>query len=289
MDILWQLLLQGLAVSVVYLLIASGFSVIYSTTDHFHISHAGVFTLAGYLLFLFAQVLGLPILLAFILALASSALVGVLILRGLYYQVITRGGTKLVLFIASLGLLAVIDNGMVAIFSPDPQVIDSSSIYSVLNIFGGSITSIQLYLIFTGVLALAALYIFMNRTKTGRLIKAVSANPELAQVVGISIKKVHTICYAIGSALVAIPGFYFALDAGAQAGRGIELVILSVMAVIMGGIGSLIGCWLIAMTLGLFYNLSIIWITPHWQTSIIFTIFLFVIMYKPTGLFGKQA
>lgn len=290
MEILWQLFIQGIVLSMVYLLVASGFSIIYGTTGHFHISHAGVFTLAGYILYLLMESLGLPIWISIIIAMAVSAIIGALIYLSIYQAVLSRNGTHLVLFIASLGLLTVIDNGVVAIFSPDPQVFNSAvELTQVVTIFGAPITIVQLAMIIIGLVALTLLYLFMNRTKAGRMIKAASVNPDLSRIVGISLKKIHVICYAIGSALVAIPGFYFALDTGANSGKGVELVILAVMAVIMGGIRSLVGAWIVSLFIGLFYNMSIMWIPPHWQTSIIFFLFLIMIIVRPAGLFGQRA
>jgi branched-chain amino acid transport system permease protein len=289
MDIFWQLFLQGLVLSIVYLLIASGFGVIYGTTSHFHISHAGVFTLAGYFLYVLSEILNLPLVIAFVLALILCAGAGILIYSGLYRPILNKGGTPLVLFIASLGLLTVIDNIVITIFSPDPQNFSTTYIYQTIEIFGASITIVQLLMIILGVILLGCLYYFMNKTRMGRMIKATSVNPSLSQIVGISIKKIHIICYGIGSLLVAIPGFYYALDAGANSGRGIELVIIATMSVIMGGIRSLVGGWIAALFIGMFYNISILWIPAHWQTAFIFAIFLVIIMVRPMGLLGKKA
>ena len=290
MEIIWQLFIQGVILSMVYLLIASGFNIIYSTTGHFHIAHAGIFTIAGYFLYLLIESMGFPVWLSSIFAIVLASLAGVLVYLFIYTPVLSRNGTHLVLFIASLGLLTVIDNGIVVLFSPDPQVF---SVVNELNrtimILGAPVTIIQIAMIVLGLVALASLYMVMNRTKVGMMIKSVSVNPDLSQIVGISLKKIHVICYAIGSALVAIPGLYFAMDAGASSGKGVELVILAVMAVIMGGIRSLGGTWMTAIFIGMFYNLSILWIPPHWQTSIIFFLFLIVIMVRPTGLVGQRA
>jgi branched-chain amino acid transport system permease protein len=289
LSIYWQLFLQGLVDAVVYLLIASGFSVIYSTTKHFHISHAGVFTLAGYFLYVFTAVLGLPIIVGFILTLILMSITGTLILRGVYFPVIKRGGTHLILFIASLGLLTVIYNVLNLIFTPDPMRIENAALSNVITIFGASITVVQLLMIIVGVIILAALYMFMNRSKTGRLIKAVSVNPDLSRIVGISMRKIYIICYALGSLLVSIPGMYLAFDTGAQTGKATELVIVAIMAVIMGGSNSLVGCWIVSLFVGLFNYMTITWIPPHWQTAIIFTLFLLMIMLRPTGLLGQRA
>jgi branched-chain amino acid transport system permease protein len=289
MEIIWQLFIQGLVLAMVYVLIASGFNVIYGTTGHFHISHAGVFTLAGYFLYLLIESMGIPVWISVVFAILLSAIVGVLIYLLIYRAVLSRNGTHLVLFIASLGLLTVIDNGVVTIFSPNPHAFTAAAEFSrTILIFGAPVTMIQLAMIIIGFIALALLYVFMNQTKVGRMIKAASVNPDLSQIVGISLKRIHVICYAIGSALVAIPGFYFALDAGARSGKGVELVILAIMAVIMGGIRSLVGTWIAAFFIGMFYNLSILWIPPHWQTSIIFSLFLIMIMVRPTGLLGQR-
>jgi branched-chain amino acid transport system permease protein len=288
MDIFWQLFLQGVILSVEYALITTGFGIIFGTTGHFHIAHAGAFTLAGYVLFIFATLLNIPLFSALILAVIITALTGVFIYRGIYFQVIKRGGTMMTLFIAALGTLAVIENGFQAIFSATPMAVESKSMFKIINIFNGTMTLAQLIFVIVGIIVLLVLQIFMSKTRTGRLIRAVAVNPYLSQIVGISIKKIYMICYAIGSALVAIPACYITIDAGALSGRGLELVIISMMAVIMGGIGSLVGGWIAALFVGMFFNLSVLQVEPHWQSAVIFVIFLIMIMVRPTGLFGQR-
>jgi len=289
MDIFWQLFLQGVILTVEYALIATGFGIIFSTTRHFHIAHAGVFTLAGYTLFIFVSLLNIPIIGSLILAVLIAALAGIGVYRGIYDQVLKRGGTMMTLFIAALGTLAVIENGFQAIFSATPQAVESESMYKIITIFNGTITLAQLIFVIVGIIVLLGLQFFMLKTKTGRLIRAVAVNPYLSQIVGISIKKINMICYAVGSALVAIPACYITIDAGALSGRGLELVIISMMAVIMGGIGSFVGGWIAALFVGMFFNLSVLHVEPHWQSAVIFVIFLIMIMVRPRGLFGQRA
>src|SRR5690606_9063916 len=98
-EVLWHLFIQGFVLSMVYLLIASGFNVIYGTTGHFHLSHAVVFALAGYVIVLLVERSGIPILLSIIFAILTSAGIGILLYFTIYRSVLTRNGTPLVLFI----------------------------------------------------------------------------------------------------------------------------------------------------------------------------------------------
>ena len=130
--------------------------------------------------------------------------------------------------------------------------------------------------------------LFLKRSRWGQAIRAVSSSPEMARTVGIDLKRVHLLTYAIGSALAAPAGILVAMDVGAEPFRGTRFVLLASVAVIMGGIGSIPGAMLGGLFLGLLENVGIWKLPSEWQSAISFGVFLLFIVLRPRGFFGRS-
>jgi branched-chain amino acid transport system permease protein len=286
-DLLLQLLATGLVVGSLYALCALGWGLIYGTTLHFHVAHGAVFSLAAYFAYVGQKVLHLPLAAAVAGAILAAAAAGLLIDLLLYQQLERRGALRTSLFIASLGLLILIENVLAIVFTPDPMRLEIGALDSSLVL--GSVFLTWLHVL-TVVLALAgyvALMLFLKRSRWGQAIRAVASSPEMARTVGIDIRRVHLLTYAIGSALAAPAGILVAMDVGAEPFRGTRFVLLASVAVIMGGIGSIPGALLGGLFLGLLENVGIWQLPSEWQSAISFGVFLLFIVLRPRGFFGR--
>ena len=287
MDLLLQLLATGLVVGSLYALCALGWGLIYGTTLHFHVAHGAVFSLAAYFAYVGQQVLDLPLLVAVVVAILAAAVAGLLIDLLLYQQLERRGALRTSLFIASLGLLILIENLLSIVFTPDPMRLDVGMLDSSLIIGPVFLTHLHVLTIVLAVVGYLALMLFLKRSRWGQAIRAVSSSPEMARTVGIDLKRVHLLTYAIGSALAAPAGILVAMDVGAEPFRGTRFVLLASVAVIMGGIGSIPGALLGGLFLGLLENVGIWQLPSEWQTAISFGVFLLFIVLRPRGFFGR--
>ena len=288
MDLVLQLLATGLVVGSLYALCAIGWGLIYGTTLHFHVAHGAVFALAAYYAYVAQQILHLPLVVAIVLAILAAAASGLLIDLLIYQQLERRGAFRTSLFIASLGLLILIENVLSIIFTPDPMRLDIGVLNTAV-IFGPVyLTYLHILTVILAVLGYVALMLFLRRSKWGQAIRAVSSAPEMARTVGIDLKRVHLMTYAIGSALAAPAGILVAMDVGAEPFRGTRFVLLASVAVIMGGIGSIPGAMLGGLFLGLLENLGIWKLPSEWQSAISFGVFLLFIVLRPRGFFGRK-
>ena len=287
MDLLLQLLATGLVVGSLYALCALGWGLIYGTTLHFHVAHGAVFSLAAYFAYVGQQVLDLPLLVAVVVAILAAAVAGLLIDLLLYQQLERRGALRTSLFIASLGLLILIENLLAIVFTPDPMRLDIGVLDTSLIIGPVFLTYLHVLTIALAVVGYVALMLFLKRSRWGQAIRAVSSSPDMARTVGIDLKRVHLLTYAIGSALAAPAGILVAMDVGAEPFRGTRFVLLASVAVIMGGIGSIPGALLGGLFLGLLENVGIWQLPSEWQTAISFGVFLLFIVLRPRGFFGR--
>jgi branched-chain amino acid transport system permease protein len=288
LDLFLQLAATGLVVGSLYVLCALGWGLIYGTTLHFHVAHGAVFTLAAYYAYAAQKFLGLPLAIAVIGAIAAAALSGMLIDLLIYQPLERRGAIRTTLFIASLGLLTLIENVLAIIFTPDPLRMDVGWLADPVQLGPVFLTRLHLVSVATAILGFLALMAFLKYSLLGRAIRAVSSSPEMARTVGIDIKRVHLLTYAVGSAISAPAGILLAMDVGVEPYRGTTFVLLASVAVIMGGIGSIPGALLGALFLALLENLGVWKIPSEWQSSISFGVFLIFIVVRPRGLFGRK-
>ncbi len=288
MDLFLQLAATGLVVGSLYALCALGWGLIYGTTLHFHVAHGAVFTLAAYYAYAGQKLLGLPLAVAVTGAIAAAALSGMLIDFAIYQPLERRGAIRTTLFIASLGLLILIENLLAIIFTPDPLRMDVGPLADAVQIGPVFLTRLHLVSVATAIFGFLGLVAFLKYSLWGRAIRAVSSSPEMARTVGIDLRRVHLLTYAVGSAISAPAGILLAMDVGVEPYRGTTFVLLASVAVIMGGIGSIPGALLGALFLALLENLGVWKIPSEWQSTISFGVFLVFIVVRPRGFFGRK-
>ncbi len=281
-----HLFVNGLVTGCALGMVAISFSLVYSTTRIFHVAHAGVFTLGGYVAWS-AVSHGAPDLLALLAALLASTALGAFIQHFLYRSLERRHATHLVVLIASLGALAVIQNLIAAVYSPDilqfPQAWASRTVA-----FGGvALTVAQLLTLIVGVLAYLGMMWFAHRTLLGKRIRAVASNPFLAEITRLKPADVHLIVIAIASAIVCLPGILVPLDLGLQPYGGITVLLTATIAMIAGGVGSITGAFLLSLVIAIVQNLSLLVIPGEWSIGITFFIFVIFMLFRPRGLFAS--
>lgn len=285
MSLFVQLLLNGLVSGSLYALVAVGFGLIFGATKHFHISHAAVFASGGYLTYLFGSTLGLPAPAAAAAGIAIAVVVGVAIVRFLYVPLNKRGGQGFILFLVSLGVLTVLDNIFTLGLGARPAKPDLGGWFSKAQQIGPwTLTVGQIVIIVLTFLMFAGLVLSLERTRAGKLIKAYSGNPEFFEVFGRKPLVVLTLVYAVGSLFAAVAGTYIAADIGMQPGLGEQYFIVAIMAVFIGGIGSIRGAFVAAMLLGVLQNLLLLWMGAQWTLAAVFLAFLILITASPQGL-----
>jgi branched-chain amino acid transport system permease protein len=286
---LWlQLLVNGLETGCALGVVAISFSLIYATTKIFHVAHAGIYTLAGYLAWWLATH-GVPSVVALLLAVAACTVGGALIQSQLYARLERRHATHLVILIASLGTLAVMQNIIAAVFTPNILQFPIPWAANVL-VLGGSVrlTWAQVLTIAVSLAAYAGVMWFAHYTILGKRIRAVASNPFLAQITRLQPQSVYVIVVAIASAIVALPGVLVPLDLGLQPYGGITPLLTATIAMIAGGVGSLTGAFALSIVIAELQNLSLLVMPGEWSIGITFFIFVIFMLFRPTGLFAAR-
>jgi len=281
-----QLLCNGLATGCALGVVAVTFSLVYATTKLFHVAHAGVFTLGGYLAWSLT-IRGVPFFVAFLIAVAICAGTGALIQGVLYARLERRHATHLVILIASLGTLAVMQNIIAAVYTPNILQFPLPWASEVVAP-GGSVrlTVIQVLIVVASLAAYAGLMWFAHRTILGKQMRAVASNPFLAEITRLRPRNVHIYVMAIASAVVAVPGVLVPIDLGLQPYNGVTPLLTATIAMIAGGVGSITGAFVLAIAIAELQNLSLLIIPGEWSIGVTFFIFVIFMLFRPTGLFA---
>lgn len=289
MGLIGQLLAGGLVMGAIYAMVAAGFAIIYGTTTDFHVAHGAIFTLAGYVGHVFVQSLGLSFWPSLIVTTVITAIASVMVQELLYEPLRKAGVSQLGLFAASLGTLIVVENVLNLLFGGSPMPYSLPTLTRPV-ILGSAvvITPLRVLTVAAAAVSIAAMLAFLKWAPMGREIRAVADRPDMARIVGINHRVVFIAVYALGGALAAPAGFLLAADVGAVPYRGSLFVILGIIATILGGIGSIPGAAVAGTALGILQSLAIWRLPSEWQNAVVFTLFLAVIILRPTGLFGSK-
>lgn len=283
--VLLQLLAQGLVTGCALGVVAISFSLIYATTRIFHVAHAGVYTMGGYVAWSLIQ-RGVPDLLALIIAVLACTALGALIQHQLYHRLERRRATQLVILIASLGVLAVIQNIIAAIYTPN--ILQFASVWGGTTISLGSVllTYAQVLIVAVSLLTYGGLLLFAHRTLLGKRIRAVASNPFLAEITRLQPKDVYVIVIAIASAVVCLPGVLVPFELGLQPYGGVTVLLTATIAMIAGGVGSITGAFVLAVAIAVLQNLSLLVMPGEWSIGVTFFIFVIFMLFRPRGLFA---
>jgi branched-chain amino acid transport system permease protein len=267
--------------------VAISFSLVYATTKIFHVAHAGIYTLGGYLAWSLV-VHGAPLLLALLIPIAVCAALGALIQSQLYARLERRRATHLVILIASLGTLAVIQNIVAAVYTPNILQFPLAWSSEVVVLGAMRLTYTQLLTILVSVAAYIATMLFAHRTILGKRIRAVASNPMLADITRLQPQTVYIYVIAIASALVCLPGILVPLDLGLQPYNGVTPLLTATIAMIAGGVGSITGAFVLSVAIAVLQNLSLLVMPGEWSIGVTFFIFVIFMLFRPTGLFAAR-
>lgn len=281
-----QLFINGLIAGAIYALVASGFSLIYSTCKFVHFAHGATIAFSAYFLYFLFSMLGLNFGFAVILSIAFASLLGLAMNFFVYKQLRKRKASSVILLIASFALLIFFESLILLLFGADVKTIGFIKIAKGIEIFGAMITPLQIFIIVTSFVLLALLFFFMKKTKIGKAMRAVSDNKDVAEVVGISSEKIYNYAFIIGSAIAGIAGILVGLEQNLEPMMGTNLMIKGFTGAIVGGIGSVPGAILGSFLLGFAENFGIWFLPSGYKDAIAFVILFIFLLFRPQGILG---
>jgi len=281
-----QLLIYGIVLGSILALGAIGVSLIFGILRFAHFAHGDLMTLGAYLAFTVTVGLSLPMLPAFVLALVATAAVSIGIDRTLYRRL--RGGSPIILLISSVGVALMLRSVIQIIWGTDNKVYSGGVDPSWIFLGGLRIQPNQVMIVAGAVLLVVTLHLFLQRTRLGKAMRAMSDNPDLARLSGIDTDKVVIWTWIIAGGLAAAAGIFLGLDTRLHPIMGWKLLLPVFAAAIFGGIGKPYGAIAGALVIGIAQEMSTLVIEPSYKPAVAFALMVIMLVWRPTGLFrGK--
>jgi branched-chain amino acid transport system permease protein len=286
--LLLQLLIDGIQLGALYALMAVGFAIIFGSTRVFHYAHGATYIIVGYIFYFTGERLGLPWWVAALLAAASGVLFGVALDRFVYRPIQRDEGSFFTVFVASFGIGVVVENVIILFFGASFVSI-TTPLTRGQDVHGIVISQLGVFAVVAAVVLFTFLNWFLARTDTGVALRGLSENPELVRGFGLNPRRLSQYAFAIGSLLVVPAALVATCITGLTPSAGHRVVLISIAASIIGGIGSLRGAGLGGLILGLAESLAIWRLSTGWSEAVAFVILLCFILIRPSGLFGTRA
>lgn len=282
-------LLSGLSLGSVYAIIALGYTMVYGIAKMLNFAHGDILMVGGYAAFIAFNSLGLPIPVATLISVVVCTLLGIVIERVAYKPL--RQANSLSVLITAIGVSYLLQNLALLIFGANPKSFTSFVPIQPLHFANGALTisGETIVTIVVCIVIVVGLVTFINKTKAGQAMLAVSEDKGAATLMGVNVNATISLTFAIGSALAAIAGVllcsaYPTLTPTTGAMPGIKAFV----AAVLGGIGSIPGAFVGGIILGVLENLSKAYISSKLSDAIVFSVLIIVLLVKPTGILGKK-
>ena len=286
MSLLLQLLINGIIAGSTYALVASGFSLIYSTCKFIHFAHGATIAFSAYFLLFLFSFLGLNFWVSALFAIAFASLLGLLMNVMVYRQLRNRKASNIILLLASFSILILLESIILLLFGADVKVIGFIEVARGVEFFGAVVTPLQVFIIAASVILLGMLFSFMKRTRMGKAMRAVADNKDVAETVGISSEKVYNWSFIIGSAIAGVAAVLVGLEQNLEPTMGTGLVIKGFTGAVVGGIGSVPGAILGSFLLGLAENFGVWFLPSGYRDAIAFVVLFIFLLFRPHGILG---
>ena len=281
---------DGINLGSIYAIIALGYTMVYGIAKMLNFAHGDVIMVGAFVILTAITKAGMSPLLSVILGVVVCTVMGVVI-EMVAYRPLRKAASNLAVLITAIGVSYLLQNLALLIFGADAKsfvtVIDVPNV----TLFDGQLTikGITIVTIVTCLIIMIGLTLFVNKTKPGRAMKAVSEDKDAAQLMGVNVNATISLTFAIGSGLAAIAGLllcsaYPTLTPYTGAMPGIKAFV----AAVFGGIGSIPGARVGGILLGIIEIFGKAYISSQVADAIVFAVLIIVLLVKPTGLFGKN-
>jgi len=287
MDIIFQIIINSAFIGSIYFLVAIGFTLIYGLLRVIHFAHVDV-GIVGVFLYIFLIAKNVSILNSLIISLIASSLLGLIIFIFFYKPFLRKQIPLLVPLIVSVGISIILQHVLLLYFGDKAySLFFYKEIDGIRNFFGANYKSIHIIGIVAAILILLTTYL-LNFNKLGRSIRAIKEDKELATALGIQPNIVISLVFIIFSPVVFMAIFFTGIDTGIFVKAGTLLTIKGFTISVIGGIGSIPGAFVAAMTLSVIERIVGVYFSASLKDVVVFVILIVFLLINPKGIIKKQ-
>lgn len=280
-------LINGLQAGSIYALIALGYTMVYGIVKLINFAHGDVMMVGAYVALFCIGGFNLPLWATVLITMVFCALLGVIIERFAYKPL--RNSPRISALITAIGVSLLLQNIVMILFSQNPRrfptVLENAPVWQLGDL---KVSSISIGSIGLAVLLMIILYLFISRTKMGKAMRAVSEDTGAAQLMGINVNTTISVTFAIGSGMASFAAILYCIAyPQVQPFMGAMPGLKAFIAAVLGGIGVIPGAMFGGMLLGVVESLTKGYISSNLSDAVVFGILILVLLFKPSGLFGR--
>ena len=283
-----QRLSDGIRLGLIIAMCSVGLSLVFGTTGLTNFAHGEMVTFGGLMAFYLNVILEIPILISGPVVILMGGLFGLLLNWGIFARLTKRGVTLLSQLVVTVGLSLMLRNIYLFQFGGRTKQLSSYSKQVNLEIGPIGITPRDLTTAILGVIILVSVALFLQRSRLGKAIRAVSDNVQLASATGIDTRKVIKIVWFAGGALAATGGIFRGLDEQVSFSMGSDLLFLMFAGITLGGLGSAFGALIGGFFIGIFVEMSSLFFPSELKVAPALFILIVMLVVRPQGLLGKS-
>jgi branched-chain amino acid transport system permease protein len=265
---------------------AVGLTLIFGVMRVVNFAHGDMMVWGMYLAFLLATRAGVDAYLSFLLCAGALFALGVLVQRGLVDRIVEAPHEMQILLM--LGVALVLENAALMAFGPEPARVRSPLARLTWDLGPLYVDVARLVTFAVAIVLTLALWLFLFRTETGRLIRASADNHEGALVIGVDVRRVYAVAFGIGAACVGAAGALVAPILPFSPTTGLSLSVTSFNIVIIGGMGSLVGAFIGGLLVSVAESLGAVFLAPSMKELVSFGLLIAVLLWRPAGLFTRR-
>jgi branched-chain amino acid transport system permease protein len=280
---LFGFILSGVTIGFVYALVGIGFTVIYNSSGIINFSQ-GEFVMAGGMSAVFLLKAGLPLGVSFILAIMITSLIGIVLYKLISFS---KDSSQISLIILTLGFAIFLRGLAEVVFDKELHTMPSFVGDGAFDMFGTVLTYQSILIMVVSIAIVIFLYFFFKKTKTGQAMMAASINVDAARLMGINIKKILMINFALSATIAAIGGVLLTPITSTNYEVGIMLGLKGFAAAIIGGLGNPFGAVAGGLVLGILESLIAGYISSEYKDAVAFVALLVILFFMPGGIFGN--
>lgn len=284
-----QLTIDGLIFGIVIALAAVGLSLVFGTTKLTNFAHGELIALGGLLTFFYSSVVGLPLVLAAVLAVLTSAFLGGWVQNRILWKPLRKRGTGLIAaLVVSIGLGLFLRYFFLFLFGGQTRNFNEFAGQAGIEIGPILITPKDLISSTIGLILIGLTTFWLLKTKAGKATRAVADNPALASASGIDVEKVISTVWVLGAALASFSGIMLGLQVGVSWQMGFTILLLVFAGSVLGGLGTAFGAILGSIIVGLLVQLSTLIIPTELKYVGALVILILILLVRPQGILGKN-
>jgi len=280
-----SIIVIGLSLSFLLFLLAAGLTLIFGMLGVINFAHGALYMLGAFVGYQIVHMTGsfwLGLLFAPLIVACVGALIEILALKQVYDR------DHIFQLLLTFGFILVIDDATKMIWGFDYKQVPTPEIFMApISMFGSQIPSYRLFVIGFGAAVSLALFLLLDRSKWGMIIRAASSDPEMAQTLGVNVNQVRTGVFALGAYLAALGGVVSAPLVPIELGMGFSVIIDCFVVVIIGGLGNIRGAILASLLLGMTRAAGYTYAT-EWVELLTFALLIRTLMFRPAGLFSTK-